>query len=148
MIVTLMPKSATSWASAWLSPSSAPLGGVVDTDVRHGADPTDAGHLQDVPGALGAQERQRRLGHPQHAEEVGLELGAGILLGDLLDHAELSVTGIVDDDVEPAEVLVRAANGGEVSPAVGDVKPQRQDAVAEALDQVIQGGRVAGGGGH
>ena len=79
-------------------------------------------HLDDVAAALLAQERQRRLGDPQRAEEVRLELRAGLVLGDLLDHAELAVAGVVDDDVEPPEVLVRPRDRGEVSRPVGDVE--------------------------
>ena len=52
---------------------------------------------------------QRGLGDPQRAEQVRLDLRAGVLLADLLDHPEQAVAGVVDDDVEAAEVLVRAA---------------------------------------
>ena len=59
-----------------------------------------------MPAALRAQERQRGLGDPQRAEQVRLDLVAGVLLGDLLDDAEQAVAGVVDDDVEAPEVLV------------------------------------------
>ena len=94
-----------------------------------------------------AQERQRGLGDPQRAEQVGLELVAGVGLAELLDHAELAVAGVVDDDVEPAEVLVRLRDGGEVGVAVGDVELERQQPVAVLLDEVVEGGQVARGGG-
>ena len=60
-----------------------------------------------------AQEGERGLGDPDGAEEVRLELGAELGLAELLDHPEVAVAGVVDDDVEPAEVVVRPADGGE-----------------------------------
>jgi len=60
-----------------------------------------------VPAALLAHERQSRLCDPQGAEQIRLELVARLLLAELLDHPELAVAGIVDDNVEPAETLVR-----------------------------------------
>ncbi len=74
------------------------------------------------PRALLAQERQRRLGDPERAEEVGLHLVADVGLAELLDHAELAVAGVVDDDVEAAELLVRRADRGERAVPVGDVE--------------------------
>ena len=75
--------------------------------MRERGDAADRGHLDDVAAALLAQVRQRRLGDPQGAEQVGLQLVAGVGLAELLDHAEVAVAGVVDHDVEPAEVLVR-----------------------------------------
>ena len=128
-------------------PSSAHFDAWYAPDVRERADAADGRHLQDVSGALLAQDRQRGLGDPQRTEQVGLELGAGLGLGELLDHAELAVAGVVDDDVEAAEVLVRPRDGGEVGVAVGDVELRSAGPVAVALDEVLEGGGVAGGGG-
>ncbi len=100
-----------------------------------------------MSAALGPQVRQRGLGHPQRAEDVGLDLVACLLLGQLLDEAEVAVAGVVDDDVEPAEVVVRLLDRGEVRVAVGDVELDRQQRVAVLLGEVVQGGGVAGGGG-
>ena len=74
------------------------------------------------PAALLAQERQRRLGDPERAEQVGLDLVADLGLAELLDHPELAVAGVVDHDVEAAEVLVGLLDGGEGRGAVGDVE--------------------------
>jgi hypothetical protein len=86
---------------------------VVDADQRERGDAADRGDLNDVPAALGAQVQQRGLGHPQRTEQVGLQLGAGLGLGEFLDEAEVPVAGVVDHDVQPAEVVVRI-DGGEV----------------------------------
>ena len=147
MSVTLMPKPATSWASAWLKPSSAHFDAWYMPMFGNARDPADRGHLQDVARALLAQERQRGLGHPERAEQVGLDLVAGVGLAELLDHAELPVAGVVDDDVEPAEVLVRLRDGGEVGRAVGDVERERQHRVAVLLRRGRRGSSVAGGRG-
>ena len=85
-------------------------------------DAADRRHLDDVPAALRAQERQRRLGDPQRAEHVRLDLGARVGLGQLLDEAELAVAGVVHHDVEAAEVVVGLLDGGEVGVVVGDVE--------------------------
>ena len=74
--------------------------------------------------------RQRGLGDPQRAEHVGLDLVARLGLGELLDEAELAVAGVVDDDVEPAEVVVGLLDRGEVGVAVGHVERDRQQRVA------------------
>ncbi len=66
-------------------------------------------------------------------------------LGQLLDEAEVAVAGVVDDDVEPAEVVVGLLDGGEVGVAVGDVQLDRQQRVAVFLDEVGERRGVAGG---
>ena len=91
--------------------------------------------------------RQRGLGDPQRAEDVRLDLVARLLLGQLLDEAELPVAGVVDDDVEPAEVVVRLLDRGEVGVAVGHVELDRQQRVAVLLDEVVERRGVARGGG-
>ena len=58
-----------------------------------------------MPGALLAQNRERRLGDVDDAEEVGVDLPAEILERDVLDGREIRVAGVVDDDVDPAEAL-------------------------------------------
>ena len=61
-------------------PLQAPLRGVIHADGRERRDTPDRGHLDDVAAALLAQERQRSLRHPQRAEQIGLYLGASLLL--------------------------------------------------------------------
>lgn len=72
--------------------------------------------------ALLAEDRQDGLGDVEDAEQVRLELVAELLLGDLLDGAEEAVAGVVDDDVERSERLVRGLHGGGDLVAVGDVE--------------------------
>ena len=106
------------------------------------------GSMQDVAGALRAQEGQGGLRDEQRPEHVGVELRARLGLGDLLDHPELAVAGVVDDDVERAEVVVCLPHGGEDGVPVVDVELERQYLVAELLHQVVEALRVAGRGRH
>src|SRR5690606_11875457 len=68
--------------------------------------------------------------------------------GELLDEAEMAVAGVVDHDVEAAEVVVCPLDRGEVGGAVGDVQRHGQHRVAEPVPQIVEGGDVAGGGRH
>jgi hypothetical protein len=101
-----------------------------------------------VAGSLLAHDRQRRLRDPEGAEEVRLQLVADVGLAQLLDEAEVAVAGVVDDDVEPAEALVRLLDGCDVRVAVGDVEGDRQQPVAVGLDEVVEGRGVTGGRGN
>src|SRR5690349_20117058 len=117
---------------------------MVDAERGEGGNATDAGDLDDVTRALLAHERDSGLGHPERTEEVGLHLGADLLLGDLLDEPELPVAGIVDDDVQPAEMRGRLTGGGLHGGLVGDVEGQRMDGFSELTDVVRQGVDVPG----
>jgi hypothetical protein len=99
-----------------------------------------------VAAALLAQQRQRGLRDPQRAEQVGLDLSTGLLLGDLLDRPEVAVAGVVDDDVQAAEMLVSLGDGGERRLPVGDIEREREQRVAVLDPQVLESARVAGGG--
>ncbi len=94
-------------------------------------------------GALLAQERERRLGDPESAEEVRVQLIAGLLLGQLLDHPVLAVTRVVDDHVEPPEVIVRALHRREARRAVGHVELQREERVAVRSRELVERPNVA-----
>src|SRR6476659_7868171 len=93
-------------------PLEGPLRRVVDADVLECGDAADRRHLQDVAAALCPQVRQGGLGDPQRAEDVCFDLGPRLLLGQLLDEAEVPVACVVDDDVEPAEVVVSLFDRG------------------------------------
>ena len=79
-----------------------------------------------MTAALSAKQRQGGLGHPERTEQVGLELIARVGFAELLDHAEVPVAGIVDDDVEPAEMIMGLLDGREIGRSVGYVEFDRQ----------------------
>jgi hypothetical protein len=120
-----------------------PLRRVVHADSGKRGDAADRGDLDDVAGALLAHDRQRRLGHPDRAEDVGLDLVAGLLRGDLLDRAEEPVAGVVDDHVEAAELLPGRLHGGDVGVHVLHVERQGQHVVAVLLGQRLERRYVA-----
>ena len=59
----------------------------------------------------------------------------------------MPVAGVVDDDVQPPEVIMGLRDGGEVGCPVGDVEPDGKDRVTVNLDEVGHGVGIAGGGG-
>ena len=67
------------------------------------------------------------------------------MLRQLLDEAELAVAGVVDDDVQAPEMVVGLLYRGEVGGAIGDVQCDRQNRVAELVDQIGQCRGVARG---
>ena len=93
---------------------------MVEAGPGQGEHAADRRHLNDVPLALLAQDRQHRLGDPQGAEQVRFSLSPRLLLGHLLDHAEQPVAGVVDDHVERPEP-VPPCGGGEYRLPFGDV---------------------------
>jgi len=50
----------------------------------------------------------------------------------------VAVPGVVDDDIEPTELVVGPPDRLEIRGAVGDVEPKRQQAIAEPRGQVGQ----------
>jgi len=82
-----------------------PLRCVIGTDRRERSDATQARHLDDVSPTLRTHDWQRRLGDPQRPEKVRFELGAHILFREFLDHAEMAIASIIDNNIEPAEVV-------------------------------------------
>ena len=97
-----------------------------------------------MPAALLAQVGQRRLGDPQRAEQVGLQLRPDLGLADLLDHAELPVPGVVHDHVQPPEVLVCQPHRGEA--AARSVTSSRIGKIASPylVDQIVEAGDTPG----
>jgi hypothetical protein len=112
-------------------PFQRPLGGVVDAQAGEGDDAREAGYLQDVPAALLAEQRDGRLGDPQGAEQVGLDLAAHLGFGQLLDESEMAIAGVIDHHIEAAEMGVGALDSGDTGRAVGDIQGDRQDRVTE-----------------
>ena len=100
------------------------------------------------PECCAPHDGQDGLGHPQRAKQVGLDLRASLLLADLLDCAEQTVTGVVDRDIDAPEPLVCLLNRGIDRPFVPDVERERQKPVAVFHLQLIERADIAGRGGH
>jgi len=72
--------------------------------------------------SLLAHDREGSLRYPHRPEEVGLELFAQLLLGDLFHHPEVAVARIVDHDIERAEVLRRVLHSSTRRGMIGDIE--------------------------
>ena len=125
------------------------LGGLVGGDAGRAADAAAHGRdLHDEAAALLAQHRDGRLRDVVDAPEVGLELGAEVLVVAGLDGRDVGVAGVVDDHVEAAEPLARLGDrraGARLG--VGDVESDGLDASAVLGDEVVELLGPAGGGG-
>lgn len=97
----------------------------------------------DVSRTLCAHNWQHRLRDPQRPEKVRFELGAHIIFRQFLDHAEVAIPGVIDNDIELAEVVSGSLYRVKGSAAVGDIELERQDSVAVPLDERVQGPQVA-----
>ena len=51
---------------------------------------------------------------------------------------KMAVAGVVDDDVEAAEVVGGLLHGCEVAVAVGHIQPDRQDVVSIGVDKGVE----------
>lgn len=71
--------------------------------------------------------------------------GARLLLGELLDHAHRDVAGVVDDDVEPTEVLDGGCHGCLDRGPVGDVDREGEDTVVVTDVEAVERRRAGGG---
>jgi hypothetical protein len=86
-----------------------------------------------------AKDRQGRLGDVHDPEQVGADLPAEVLQRDVLDRGQVSVSGVVDDDVEAPELAEPGGNRALRSGRVGDVECDGQDLRAVALGEVAEG---------
>jgi hypothetical protein len=126
--------------------SDGPLRGLVRRDPLRRAAPADRRDLDDVAGALLAEEWKRGARDVHDAEEVRLDLRAEIVLRDVFDRADVRVARVVDDDVEVAERGARHFGGSACGLGARDVEPRGAYAVAELLDERLKVLRVAGRG--
>jgi hypothetical protein len=108
----------------------------VHADVGERRDPADRPDLMMWPATC-RRATATRPASPAAHRTGGLDLRARLVLGQLLDGAELAVTRVVDHHVEAAEVLVHLLHRGEVGGAVGHVERDRQHQVSIRVDQVL-----------
>jgi hypothetical protein len=99
-----------------------------------------------VAAALLAQHGQRGARDVGDAEEVGLDLRAKVVVGHVLDGADVAVPGVVDHDVETAESLDGLLHGRACRSRIGHVERDRANAIAVLRDQCRQVVRPTRGG--
>lgn len=81
-----------------------------------------------MAGAGRTQVRQRRAQHVPSSDDLHVEHEAHVGVGGLLDGAEESVAGVVDDDVEAAEAVDGLGDGLLDRGRVDEVDLERQQA--------------------
>src|SRR5687768_4447856 len=92
----------------------------------------------DDRGAL-PEVRPGRLDHEEIAVEIGLEGALQLLLGDLLYLLVIMLlAGVVDEDVEPAELIDRLLHRALAEGLVADVAGNRDRPAALALDDLLR----------
>lgn len=88
----------------------------------------DGRDVDDGSAPLLPHVRQDELRQPGQAEDINLQLPAGFFDGHVLDGAEGAVTGIVDQDVDPALRLQDGGDTGLHRSLVRHIQRQRHDA--------------------
>ena len=101
------------------------------------------GDVDDAATVLAAHDGEHEARHLGEAEDVDLQLVAGILEGHALDGAEVAVAGIVDEHVNAAFALQDGVHTLAARGVVGDIESQGRDAVG--LEGLHEGCAARGG---
>jgi hypothetical protein len=90
-------------------PFDGELGRPVDPPAGHLSEAAHRAQVQDPAGPLCPHDRQHGPGHGQQPEHVGLKHRLNLVRACLLDGAEETPPGVVDQDFDPAECADRRA---------------------------------------
>ncbi len=123
------------------------LGRTVDAPARIADITADRREVDDMAGALAAHVRQHGAGDVQQAEHVGAVDAQRLFGARLLDAAEQTVAGVVDQHVDPAERLHSDAGRFMRLRLIGDVELHGQQPLVLA-ELLFDRRRVAGGCNH
>ena len=145
--VTRTPARRALLAERLGEPDDPPLGHVVDPAAHRGDSAGDRGDVDDVARARRAHDRQRRMGAVEEPEQVDVD-HLPPLLGRRSGHRpEQHQPGVVDEDVEAAELVVGPRDEGVGLLLVGDIGLDRQggaivagDPAGEIVDPVLATG--------
>jgi hypothetical protein len=91
--------------------------------------------------------RQHGARDAEQAEHIGAEQTLGLIGTGFLDRAQQAIAGIVDQDVDAAELLHCLSDGLMCLVLVGDIEPGRQQPLMRA-EPLGNGGGIAGRGNH
>ena len=122
-------------------------GGVGGEEVTLGCDAGGRGHGDHEARTLGTHLRQRSTGDVDRTEQRGLDLGAPVLGGHLLEEPGVEAAGVVHQDVEVPEPLHGCVDRGLGGCGVGDVESHGEEVLvlAEGVGDALG---LAGGGDH
>src|SRR5438067_3809202 len=83
--------------------------------------------------------REGRLGQIEHSEDIGLEGAPQLLLGDVSDVlVRMLFAGIVDEDIEPAELIDGFADRELTDLLVADVAGNRDRPAPFLVDDLLR----------
>lgn len=80
------------------------FGGAVEGEAGQGGLADDGGDIDDLAAALAFHVGDGGLGAVEEGEDVGVEEGLHVGRGDFVEAAVLAEAGVVDEDIEAAEV--------------------------------------------
>src|SRR5438067_9788568 len=87
--------------------------------------------------------REGRLGQIEHSEDIGLEGASQLLLGDVSDVlVRMLLAGIIDEYIEPAELIDRLADRELADLLVADVAGNRNRPPPFLLDDLLRLRRI------
>uniref|UniRef100_A0A1I7Y3H1 Uncharacterized protein n=1 Tax=Steinernema glaseri TaxID=37863 RepID=A0A1I7Y3H1_9BILA len=101
-----------------------------------------------MAAALGAHHRNGRTGEVDHAEQIGLDLGAKIIGGDVLERLDMAEAGVVDQHIQPAKTAHGLGHGVPCLLFVGHVQFERGQVGAVLRLQLDEACDVACSGQH
>jgi hypothetical protein len=105
------------------------LRGAVGAEAWRGDLTADAGHLDYRAVALGPHVRKDQARQRSGSEEVQLKERSQLVVGGLLDCADLSPTGVVDEDVDPAKAVNGLCDRSFSLAGIGHIERDRVRAV-------------------
>ena len=97
------------------------LGGAIDSLTRHGHDAAQRGHVDDLAAAARLHDAQGRPAAVDRPHEVDLDLLLELILGQLISGPRVDDTGIVDEDVDRAQLGLNAVGESLPGSGVADV---------------------------
>ena len=95
-----------------------------------------------MTAALLAQEGHNRLRNVHDTVEVGIDLRPERVDRRVLKRAQVTISGVVDDDIDATECLLGLSNHTRSRVVVGHVEPQQKHRVAVLVEEVLQPLRV------
>ena len=125
-----------------------PFRSAIEADERQCRYPQPARDTENVTAPLFPQQRQSRSQHSDHAEVVRIEEAADLLIARFLCRREQARAGIVDKDVQPAEVRICLMNCLLHLRGVGDVESEGQHRVTKTFSKIGDVRQFAGGRCH
>jgi hypothetical protein len=122
------------------------LRSAIGSEPRVVGDRGGGAHLDDVSGFPLAEVRQEGAQHGGGSEEVGLEGRAVFGIRRFLDGSNQAAAGVVDEDIDAAELGDRLLDEAGEGVLLGNVEGQDAQGVGDAGSEIVEGRGIAGCG--